>query len=542
MSQSPFRNNRCSADLKTLSIPKFNDALKSFLSLKEDFEPDPKSDLWSHQQQALIAAIRLEMSEQMCEDWHLRATWGILGLENGAGKTRIILSLVKMDLKPSHILDYTTQAIGGTRGLDYSSWGHDYPCQWTRRTSLDINRDLTIIVVPKRLASQWHDEAKAINMDLDGVWCEEDIPKIKLSTVLCHFSLVPKLISHRHPKRVIFDEAHDTRFLTMASVTWFTWYVTSDYMKLLETDSIYTSHMRPGWILKSTNTVRSDQIIRSVYSVTRHLPPPLYSTVVVRDNSTRYQLSKFLKLDEWKNILASGNISLLIKAIGGKEESTKEALFETLQKRISSTYRRFVAAYKLQKNEGGEYKSLLKKAKEWRRRYYLLKETRTNSTKDCTICLGEPENLCHCYSCMSSFCSVCLLTWLSTKSTCPNCRETIDESKLVYVTDVTPQTKLGALEDILKKGKKTVVFSYNVQVGDKLTERRLKEFKDGDRKVLYINSWSQASGLNLHNADQVVLYHKMNPELERQSIGRCQRPPRNEILKIYRLEYDWESL
>jgi SNF2 family DNA or RNA helicase len=65
---------------------------------------------------------------------------------------------------------------------------------------------------------------------------------------------------------------------------------------------------------------------------------------------------------------------------------------------------------------------------------------------------------------------------------------------------------------------------------------------DPNFTALLINPKAYGSGLNLENTTDVVIYHKLNEQMNRQVIGRAQRPGRTSRLRIWYLFNENESL
>lgn len=63
------------------------------------------------------------------------------------------------------------------------------------------------------------------------------------------------------------------------------------------------------------------------------------------------------------------------------------------------------------------------------------------------------------------------------------------------------------------------------------------EAESDTQKVLLLNARFAGCGLNIHWANDIVIYHKMNIELEAQIIGRSSRPPRTTSTNVHRLLY-----
>jgi SNF2 family DNA or RNA helicase len=72
-------------------------------------------------------------------------------------------------------------------------------------------------------------------------------------------------------------------------------------------------------------------------------------------------------------------------------------------------------------------------------------------------------------------------------------------------------------------------------------DKAVKSYKEGDSTILLADSSMYGSGLNFENTTDIVLIHKINPELEKQVIGRAQRPGRNGVLQIHRLLHTFEK-
>jgi SNF2 family DNA or RNA helicase len=71
-------------------------------------------------------------------------------------------------------------------------------------------------------------------------------------------------------------------------------------------------------------------------------------------------------------------------------------------------------------------------------------------------------------------------------------------------------------------------------------DKAVKAYKDGDATILLADSSMYGCGLNFENTTDIILIHKINPELEKQVIGRAQRPGRSGVLRIHRLLHTFE--
>ena len=71
--------------------------------------------------------------------------------------------------------------------------------------------------------------------------------------------------------------------------------------------------------------------------------------------------------------------------------------------------------------------------------------------------------------------------------------------------------------------------------------KKFKSNEDNSYDILLLNSKYCGSGINLENADIVIIFHRMSIELENQIIGRAQRIGRTNALKVYKLLYENET-
>jgi SNF2 family DNA or RNA helicase len=68
----------------------------------------------------------------------------------------------------------------------------------------------------------------------------------------------------------------------------------------------------------------------------------------------------------------------------------------------------------------------------------------------------------------------------------------------------------------------------------------LKQYRDGDLNILFINARNLGSGLNLENTTDIIMFHKLDTEIEKQVIGRAQRYGRTSALNIWYLLHENE--
>jgi hypothetical protein len=88
------------------------------------------------------------------------------------------------------------------------------------------------------------------------------------------------------------------------------------------------------------------------------------------------------------------------------------------------------------------------------------------------------------------------------------------------------------------KGIKSVTLD-----GGSITEidKSVGSYKTGDSMVLLADSSMYGCGMNFENTTDIIFIHKINPEMEKQVIGRAQRPGRVGVLNIHRLIHPNEN-
>ena len=70
----------------------------------------------------------------------------------------------------------------------------------------------------------------------------------------------------------------------------------------------------------------------------------------------------------------------------------------------------------------------------------------------------------------------------------------------------------------------------------------INNYKHGNINVLLLNSNLLGCGLNLESTTDILFLHKMDNDLEKQIIGRAQRPGRKEALNIWYIMHENETV
>jgi hypothetical protein len=199
----------------------------------------------------------------------------------------------------------------------------------------------------------------------------------------------------------------------------------------------------------------------------------------------------------------------------------------------------------------------------------------------CPICYDDfTRPICNVNCCHQLFCMSCISSYFNSKTgksgECPCCRNKIGFEGITIVDDevsannilssnIKPKKEDLFIKLILdEKGgvqkKKWLVFSNYDATFQGLIERLeqcgvvfskingtvthidrvIKDFGDGKIQVLLLNAKQFGMGLNLQMATDILIYHQLDRELEKQVIGRAQRPGRIGALNVHYLCHDNE--
>ena len=198
----------------------------------------------------------------------------------------------------------------------------------------------------------------------------------------------------------------------------------------------------------------------------------------------------------------------------------------------------------------------------------------------CPICYDTPNTATLTPCCRQSFCLACICECIAAKPACPLCRlpiasprslmvigestESTGSTGSEYKESMGPPTKGAALLKILSEStedQRFLVFSAHeasfkglrellsargircelLQGSSNRVERLRSQFQDGTVRVLCMNARHVGAGINLEAATHVVLYHRMNVELEKQVIGRAVRFERSAELRVVHLVHEEET-
>lgn len=204
-----------------------------------------------------------------------------------------------------------------------------------------------------------------------------------------------------------------------------------------------------------------------------------------------------------------------------------------------------------------------------------LKERILNiNKKNCPICFQYVTKPMLTPCCKNVFCFECLMTSMNYKPNCPLCRKKIHFNNCCLIdntneggaskeiSDDILLPKIKKLMKLLKekKNKRVLLFSgfdnTFLQLEKEFNKEGFKyeylkghtghiksiiqDYKDNKVNILILNAKFFGSGLNLQMTDDIIIYHRMDKELEKQVIGRGQRLGRTGQLNVHYLCYKTE--
>lgn len=222
-------------------------------------------------------------------------------------------------------------------------------------------------------------------------------------------------------------------------------------------------------------------------------------------------------------------------------------------------------------------------------------QDRISTSGACGICYGELNTKTITSCCSNAYCFKCINIWLSSqKKTCPTCKSYLDMSRLLVVRNEDDaggascsssfsrlknhatttdgpfgsnpdDSKLDNFEKIVQNlnrlSRKILVFSNYDTSLDKIhtildrqhishamlkghsgrISKVLDLYRKGTLNVLLVNATAYGSGMNLQNTTDIVMFHKLNDEIENQVLGRAQRGGRTDPLNVWYLLHTNES-
>lgn len=441
----------------------------------------------------------------------------------------------------------------------------------------------TLILVPTSIVSQWEQEFLHTNLKVKVIETRKDVENVvaeNYDVIIVTVSMFNNLaISYSRYawKRFIFDEPGHVRVASMKEINaGFYWLVTAtpediklrhlnctnSFMKKIIGDELSKieeqfEHMivknELSFVYSSFNTYQTHHHYHKCFQ-------PILKAVSGMINST-------LQL-----MIAAGNIEGAVTALGGKKtenilELVKRDILESLTKIEAN-----ILIYRNIKKDDKKLEIAILDSELLKNKLIQLESRFETMLKDvCPICTDSLKTPIMEPSCQNLFCGECLLTWLQHQKNCPLCRATINNSDLVCINnqkfsstnETNKEKKYTQIEKVIEilhskpKGK-IIIFSaydatfkpickmlkeenitFSLVIGNRKTrEKSIENFKNGDTRVIFLNSNFNGAGINLQEATDIILYHEMPLSVQNQIIGRANRIGRSQILNVHHLQVD----
>lgn len=530
-----------------------------------------KIDLHPHQLASVYKMETLERDHTVYYDFTnneeniIRTSLGINGNITGYGKTLEMITLILRDKMEWDVNDpyIKSETIPIANGLVNKVTLKKYE-----------KNNTTLILANRSIIKQWLNEFKHTNLKVFSVMNNKDIECVdpdKYDVIIINSTFFNRMMQRFRNvcwKRFIFDEPGHIKVPRMQPVyAGFMWLVTATpyaictQHKHCSTSFMYSiSRSLYDWnhITKNIIVSHPEDFIKQSFQMppTKHIYHKCYSAL--------YKAFNGMIDDRIMDMIQGDDIESAIQALGGNKTTNITELIKQKKNEELLQIRYKIQLYNNRQNEES-------KVNEWKRREIaIVKQIEELDSRfenilktDCNICFSDLSNPVLEPHCNNVFCTKCLLTWLKNKDNCPLCRAQIKPHELVYIVDQIenkkeekkPPTKEKAVIDILKKDGKFIFFSsydksftktktllqkYNITFCEikgnvKCIEKNLDRFKNGELKVIFLNSRFYGAGLNLQEATDIIIYHNMDEALQQQVIGRANRIGRKIPLKVHHL-------
>lgn len=526
-----------------------------------------KINLFPHQLASVYMMEELESTHcVLSEESKTFTNIAINGDMTGYGKT---LSMIALIIRDRMDWDMTTEHVEEKVNTISSNHIKRYVSKNYKRNNA------TIILAGPSVVHQWMKEFSstdlavvdatnkkvALDLDID----EYDVIILSLATYNMFISRYQGMAW----KRFIYDEPTTLKIPAMEEiVAGFTWFLTATPYNISE---------------KHKSARRS-----YMYNIVGDYNfPRIIDTITVKNNDEFVKLSFTMPQTQYKyhdcyvpsfravngivsdrisKMIDAGNISGAIDALGGKHTDNIVELVKKNKLIELESIRSKINIWTLREDE--------EKRVEWVNREKVVTGQIEELNKrfseilddNCTICFSKLDKPVMEPSCQNIFCGGCILTWLNTKGTCPLCRKCINRSELVYIdkdkeyvkpVEEKKNTKEATIIELIqeKKDGRFIVFSdwdesFNairevlkankidfVEIKGSINTRtkKIEKFRNGEVNVVFLNSKTDSSGINMQETTDIILYHAMNEGTTKQIIGRANRIGRKMPLIVHHL-------
>ena len=387
--------------------------------------------------------------------------------------------------------------------------------------------------------------------------------------------------------RKIIDEIDSIKvpFPLSHIVSAFTWLVSASYNEFNLTSTMYKLLVKIPITKEIFN--KNYVIVNDVEKIKGFMNLPGYKVFIctIKSNDTA-RIFRGLVDD---NVIESINADNIPQAIAmlNMFNCSENDIIETLSENLVIQHtnlltKKIAKENTIYQNENSKKEALEvidKQIKEVENKIKTLKE-RIKERDECPICYAEIENRTLLKCCQKSVCLRCISSWLINHVTCPYCTNNINKDFLIYIKEddedpldistkkIIPITWEQQIKECSKKVdciriimtlkhlppiRKFLIFSnhdgtfdvikellvelrinYRMLLGSGTTTGNIvKNFKESrNSEALLLNARFCGAGINLTEATDIIIYHRVADELKQQLIARGYRVGRNPSVEL----------
>lgn len=536
--------------------------------------PQPENfnvNLYQHQL-AIIYMMEKRENEQrviLYDNKYIDLTISINADITGYGKTLSMLGLIYRDKMEWDNSVFTKSVVTSMAN------GNIKTTTWKNYDKLNC----TLVLVNNSIINQWYEECKktplkVIKITTNKLIAETNVNNydVVLVSPTMYNNLIAKYFNFAW-KRFIFDEPGHLKISSMRHVVaGFIWFITATPNSILykhracRRSFMYDIFKDYYYGQLEFMTIKNDdEFVKNSYQM------PLTKNIYYKCHNPIYNTIKDFVASSITNMISAGNIQDAIKALGG---NTTDNITELVKKIKTEEIEILEAKMKIFEIRNRDTKPLEDKIQSLQTQINEI-DMRYNEllTGDCSICFDKIRKPVLEPNCQNIFCGSCFLEWLKTKNSCPLCRVEIKTEKLTYINtdgnflkdedekkteEEIPKTKIETVVQIIKDkpNGKFILFSGWDNTFDSIRkvlmendisfteikgsittrEKSIQKFKNGEIKVIFLNSNNNGSGINLQEASDLIIYHDMTDNIITQIVGRANRIGRQEPLTIHYLK------
>jgi SNF2 family DNA or RNA helicase len=410
------------------------------------------------------------------------------------------------------------------------------------------------------------------------------IKNTSLKTLMDHFQR-PSYVGHPIVawERIMIDEAHDIISRMPIFSFRFLWLISGTYSMLVSRS--YGSRNQMSFAIRDIlleerlNVLLikgNPEFVRASFTV----PAPIEHSYLCALSSNITALQPFLQ-PNLRELINANDIKGLIREMGGTNETEDDIVqlvTREMQRELANKERELEFYNSLDISEEQKENRIATLNIEINR----IKERMNNLTERVTMLADKPCPICYetftnpiMLPCTHVFCGGCLIGWMRNGCNCPQCRAPIESQQLIAIIKEDEKNDLSASTErpVLLSKEETfikllqdkpegrfLVFSridsgffqlsrlllrheipYSEMKGSTSQMMRILErFREGELRVILLNTYYAGSGIDISYATDLVLFHSMGLD-QVQAIGRAQRVGRTEPLHIHTLMYSTET-